>query len=857
MKVFTAFSGYDSQCMALDRLGIDYELIAWSEIDKYAIQAHNAVYPQYADRNYGDICKIDWIKVPDFDLFTYSFPCGLAGTKVKTIQGYNNIEDVVVGDKVLTHNNRYCEVIRTMSRICSDYYNINAIGCKLKLTAEHPLYVLRDGVEQWVKVKDLQKTDKLSYCIPQGDVTLDISDKKLWLLGRYVADGFINKHLYNSVLFAICNKKEPEFLANVPCEFKDKFRKFQKSCIEYRIADKDFHDLCMEFGNGAINKHIPEWLFSANLNQIEHFLNGYFSGDGHVRYRSGNKVQMFTTVSKDLFLGLQLLILKCYGKVCSLSIRHDNRKTTFNDTYNGQISFSVSAYQKIINDKIFVSIKSIEKVENKVQVYNLEVRKDNSYTCDNVNTHNCTDISSAGQQKGLTEGSGTRSSLLWECRKAIEIKRPKYLLMENVKALTSEKFLPYLQKWLLFLESMGYSNFTKVLNSKDYGVPQNRERVFVVSIFGDERYYFPKPFKLEKLLKDVLESDVDESYYLSKKMIDTFQKRNKRNEERGNGFRFSPTNGDVVAAAVLSNAGSRDCDNYIRVLGNTNPSGNGMNGNVFDEVGIASTLTTNKGEGIKIAQYGNKRVQNLVDSGKISGDKVEYIDDYNQSVFVTEPKSYATRGRNPDNPSDRKSGIPTEQRIEIGGDIANCLTTVQKDSLVLEPSTDSSKTEYSGVIGISVHPNGRKMEFKGESSVKGICPALRATDYKCPHTVWLSNKQVEYKRGKLQEDDSLYLGTSKDFFHGGFKNISRTLKAEKHDAGVVQNYRIRKLTPRECFRLMGVSEENIDKIQNAGISKTQQYKMAGNSIVVDVLYYIFKKLFIDKKANKGDEQVLF
>lgn len=857
MKVLTAFSGYDSQCMALDRLGIDYELIAWSEIDKYAIQAHNAVYPQYADRNYGDICKIDWIKVPDFDLFTYSFPCGLAGTKVKTIQGYKNIEDVVVGDKVLTHNNRYCEVIRTMSRICPDYYNINAIGCKLKLTAEHPLYVLRDGVEQWVKVKDLQKTDKLSYCIPQGDVTLDISDKKLWLLGRYVADGFINKHLYNSVLFAICNKKEPEFLANVPCEFKDKFRKFQKSCIEYRIADKDFHDLCMEFGNGAINKHIPEWLFSANLNQIEHFLNGYFSGDGHVRYRSGNKVQMFTTVSKDLFLGLQLLILKCYGKVCSLSIRHDNRKTTFNDTYNGQISFSVSAYQKIINDKIFVSIKSIEKVENKVQVYNLEVRKDNSYTCDNVNTHNCTDISSAGQQKGLTEGSGTRSSLLWECRKAIEIKRPKYLLMENVKALTSEKFLPYLQKWLLFLESMGYSNFTKVLNSKDYGVPQNRERVFVVSIFGDERYYFPKPFKLERLLKDVLESDVDESYYLSKKMIDTFQKRNKRNEERGNGFRFSPTNGDVVAAAVLSNAGSRDCDNYIRVLGNTNPSGNRMNGNVFDEVGIAPTLTTNKGEGIKIAQYGNKRVQNLVDSGKISGDKVEYIDDYNQSVFVTEPKSCAMRGRNSDNPSDRKSGIPTEQRIEIGGDIDNCLTTVQKDSLVLEPSTDSSKTEYSGVIGISVHPNGRKMEFKGESSVKGICPALRDTDYKCPHTVWLSNKQVEYKGEKLQEGDSLYLGTSKDFFHGGFKNISRTLKAEKHDAGVVQNYRIRKLTPRECYRLMGVSEENIDKIQNAGISKTQQYKMAGNSIVVDVLYYIFKKLFIDKKANKGDEQILF
>ena len=75
LRVFTAFSGYDSQCMALDLLGIDYELVGWSDIDPNAIKAHNAVYPQWADRNYGDISKIDWSRVPDFDLFTYSSPC--------------------------------------------------------------------------------------------------------------------------------------------------------------------------------------------------------------------------------------------------------------------------------------------------------------------------------------------------------------------------------------------------------------------------------------------------------------------------------------------------------------------------------------------------------------------------------------------------------------------------------------------------------------------------------------------------------------------------------------------------------------------------------------------------------------
>ena len=75
IRVFTAFSGYDSQCMALEKAGIEYDLVGWSEIDKYAIKAHNAVFPQYEDRNYGDISKIDWETVPDFDLFTYSSPC--------------------------------------------------------------------------------------------------------------------------------------------------------------------------------------------------------------------------------------------------------------------------------------------------------------------------------------------------------------------------------------------------------------------------------------------------------------------------------------------------------------------------------------------------------------------------------------------------------------------------------------------------------------------------------------------------------------------------------------------------------------------------------------------------------------
>lgn len=347
LKVFTAFSGYDSQCMALDRIGIDYDLVGWSEIDRFAIQAHNALFPEYAERNFGDISKIDWTIVPDFDLFTYSSPCQ--------------------------------------------------------------------------------------------------------------------------------------------------------------------------------------------------------------------------------------------------------------------------------------------------------------------------DFSIAGLQRGGVEGSGTRSSLLWECKRAIIAKRPKYLLMENVKALVSDKFRTQFLEWQLWLQMQGYSNHSQVLNAKDYGVPQNRERIFCISILCNgggysDSYYFPKKVPLQLRLRDMLEVEVDMRYYLSETMIKGFKAHTDRTQSNGNGFRFEPTFADGVAKTITTAAGNRPTDNFI-----------------YDTV--------------------------------------------------------------------RQVGVLKE-------------------------------------------------------------------------TAWHEN------------------------------NVVATPLA------------IRKLTPKECFRLMGVTDSDIDTIQSAGISNSQQYKLAGNSIVVDVLVAIFRKLFIDKK-NDNQQQTLF
>lgn len=150
----------------------------------------------------------------------------------------------------------------------------------------------------------------------------------------------------------------------------------------------------------------------------------------------------------------------------------------------------------------------------------------------------CQDFSNAGLQRGGEEGSGTRSSLLWECRKAIEALKPKYLLMENVKALVSKKFAPTFLAWIETLNQLGYTSYYRVLNAKDYGVAQNRERIFVISIKGDHDIYkFPTPFPLETRLKDILEEEVDDKYVLSETAIQGFLKHNENH--KGVGFTWT------------------------------------------------------------------------------------------------------------------------------------------------------------------------------------------------------------------------------------------------------------------------------------------------------------------------------
>lgn len=178
----------------------------------------------------------------------------------------------------------------------------------------------------------------------------------------------------------------------------------------------------------------------------------------------------------------------------------------------------------------------------------------------------CQDISSAGKQKGLQQDSGSRSSLAWECMKIFRAKKPKFLLMENVKALTQKKFMPDFMRLQKELEDMGYTNFWHVLDSKDYGVPQHRERVFMVSILGDKATFeFPKPFPFEKRLRDVMEDNVAESYYLKDEQVARILEHCERKQSEGCGFKTNFTPPDKICGTITGNYGQRETDPYLKL----------------------------------------------------------------------------------------------------------------------------------------------------------------------------------------------------------------------------------------------------------------------------------------------------
>ena len=608
----------------------------------------------------------------------------------------------------------------------------------------------------WKEVKDLTKNEFVGIPIPQIEENpFNLDEETCWLLGRYIADGHIRHqkrpHRKNSyqygVVYSIGNTKIEDFKSKL-VKYNPTIHAHTKSCYRAVINSKDLVDFIEthNFGKGAINKNIPNLILNLPIDLAKSFLEGYMSGDGCF---SDNKYKA-TSISEDLILGLQLLVAKIYKTSSNVNLfkrpkttiiegRIVNQHDTYSITYDTLIKKQNNSFVDLDNNIIWYPIKNIVNENCTDTVYNLEVENDNSYTANNFIVHNCQDYSVAGKQAGGDKGSGTRSSLMYESIRIIEKIKPKYVVWENVKNLLSKKHKHNFDAYLETMSMLGYNNYYKVLNAKDYGIPQNRERIFTISIRKDidsNNFKFPEKQELNLKLKDMLDDIVDDKYYLNNYQINMIKSSNYNTTRRR-----------------------------------------------IQEKDYCDTLCARDWKDPKCIQVGN-----------LSGGKWDKMNDCSRRIYSDlgiSPTVHTCQGGN------------TELKVLT----SSSYTSVQKDNLVLE-SENKDTPSNTNFDNIKVIGNYMPSEHDASRIV-----------------------------------DSNY--------------IAPTVK-ENHGTVIATNIgiRIRKLTPLECWRLMGFSDNDFNVAKKAlndtfykgkDKSNSQLYKQAGNSIVVNVLFEIFKNLFNEKE----------
>ena len=538
----------------------------------------------------------------------------------------------------------------------------------------------------------------------------------------------------------------------------------------------------------------------------------------------------------------------------------------------------------------------------------------------------CQDISVAGKGAGIKEG--TRSGLLFEVERLLKVAAenntlPKYLLLENVKNLVSKKFKADFDAWLKVLEDLGYTNYWQILNAKDYGIPQNRERVFCVSIRGEHKpFAFPEKQELTLRLRDMIDPVVEERFYLKESTIRSIL-RSTFNQRRDS---IRPPEGLANTLCARDWRGPQ-CVQIGEIVGEKYDKMHDISKRVYEPSGIAPTVHCQQGgntelkiaenfvlgglqkhqvprtdgvsptlteamgkgggqtpviidtESVKEERFFKQAVETMLENDVEVGDTV---DAFNKRVnksgvcptITTRPEGFKTailpvvkderedpvivamRGRNPDNPSDRTAGKPTEQRLEANGKgVCNTLTSVQKDNLVLE------RTDYvARCYGEFVEKKGYIPEMfvaYNRREITDLAPTLTAhcssasgssavlmmeNDNKPVVEVKVATKQGYEEATEGDYINITYPGSNTKRGRVG-KGVAHTITCGDGNAVITENVRIRKLTPRECLRLMGWKDEQIDKIQATKMSGTQQYRQAGNGIVVQVLEAIFSALF--------------
>ncbi len=483
----------------------------------------------------------------------------------------------------------------------------------------------------------------------------------------------------------------------------------------------------------------------------------------------------------------------------------------------------------------------------------------------------CQDFSVAGLGRGGDEGSETRSSLLYETVRIVDKLRPQYVLWENVKNVLSKKHRHNFDKYLDKMENLGYTNYYQVLNAKDYNIPQNRERVFVLSMLNNTGFEFPTKIERTRNLSDMLEDVVDEKFYISNEKAEKLisQLKDLKPQTLTANYRRVEKQDTEIAGALVStdlvsmpgNFGGTNCvcaahTNYKRI------------DKVYTDVAKTLCARDYKGFGtgfdtmnavIEPMPIGGEQANQAVKTDGVSTCLTSAMGSGGGYVpMVTETRPCLT----PDRIEKRQNG----RRFKEDGEDMFTLTGQDRDDVMIKQATKdgeifckdggalnygqpNSKTRRGRVIeNGNISPTLTTQEEIGVLQVGNIVDTgnwdnpqrgrIYSADGCSPSLNCVGGGGLEPKILEERTDEGLR--EFKDNLCGSQRTTNSC-----GDKRVLENYRIRKLTPKECWRLMGFSDECFEKAEQVN-SNSQLYKQAGNSIVVDVLVCIISQLMIAK-----------
>lgn len=884
IRLIELFAGVGSQAMALRDIDAKFEHYRVCEFDRFAIQSYNAIhgtsFPVSDIRDW----KGEDLGIVDKDkyeyIMTYSFPCFTGDTLVTTDSGIVPIKDIKIGDIVLTHDGSYQKVTDSRCTGNKPLWKIRTqMGHVSKCTGNHKIYVRKRYKDwnnderryirsfsdpQYISVCDLSTSKKVSdyyvgFPINKKSVIpiwngIDIqwdTDRRpnrcdhkneiehlidkydfWWVIGRYVADGWIRQQ--GGIVIAYPDSKGQELLNHVNSLGINYTVSRERTCNRLHIARKEYSMFVEPICKGASNKKIPQFILDLPVNLLEGFLMGYLSGDGSF----DGTVYRATSTSKYLIYGLSQIVAKVFHRSSGVYYNESRGTSTIEGRcVNSREYWSLHfKTHDNIQDKAFFEngfiwypISKIETTSETDFVYDISVERNHSFVANNMIVHNCTDISTAGKQLGMSRDSGTRSGLLWEVERLLKETKelPQILLMENVTQVHSDKFIKDFNNWCDFLKSLGYTNKWSDLEATDYGVAQTRNRCFMVSVLGKINYDFPKPIPLNKVLIDYLEPYVDKKYYVTtdfaKKLVKDIVEQNRlvlrdTITPQVDSVRWVRTEEGKKLRKDYEAGKIHHGFNEYRVIEQRSDS-------------LSGTVTTVTKDNI------------VLEVDKIGADITHMV------------------GRDPDNPSDRHSDN-YEQRLEVK-ETSGCgtITTVTKDNIclekyVIENMDFNERGTVHNEFGIcrTITGSGGSGGYHSGNQPK-VLQVYKSTD---EDRYIVAHPYHVYDRKFIDAEKMSTLGTNCDHYNTPVASqpveiIENSIFEYQELDDFIYNIDgkrylvlIRKLTPLECWRLMGFTDEDFIKAKDAGVSNSQLYKQAGNSIVKQVLMAIFKNMNIQQ-----------